>query len=96
MSVFGWDYPPGVTGNEPEITGEWPCDCGDGCERVPTDCCDDQYACETVSGSGLLSSDDSGIVVCRTGFGCAVNPDQHYVDEAEGLDLIAREERDTL
>lgn len=20
---FGWDYPPGVTGNEPEITGEW-------------------------------------------------------------------------
>ena len=21
---FGWDYPPGVTGNEPQITGEWP------------------------------------------------------------------------
>jgi hypothetical protein len=20
---FGWDYPPGVTGNEPEITGEY-------------------------------------------------------------------------
>ena len=23
--TFGWDYPPGVTGNEPEISGEWPC-----------------------------------------------------------------------
>lgn len=22
---FGWGYPPGVTGNEPQITGEWPC-----------------------------------------------------------------------
>lgn len=29
MSGFGWDYPPGVTGNEPQITGEWPCgNCG--------------------------------------------------------------------
>jgi hypothetical protein len=24
---FGWDYPPGVTGNEPQISGEWPCEC---------------------------------------------------------------------
>ena len=23
MSNFGWDFPPGVTGNEPEIAG-WP------------------------------------------------------------------------
>lgn len=21
------NYPPGVSGNEPQITGEWPCDC---------------------------------------------------------------------
>lgn len=30
VSVFGWDYPPGVTGNEPQIAG-WPeCPaCGD-------------------------------------------------------------------
>jgi len=28
-SNFGWDYPPGVTGNEPQITGEWRCaNCG--------------------------------------------------------------------
>lgn len=28
--IFGWSYPPGVTGREPEITGEYgPCDiCG--------------------------------------------------------------------
>jgi hypothetical protein len=26
---FGWHYPPGVTGLEPELTGEWPCEvCG--------------------------------------------------------------------
>lgn len=25
MSGFGWSYPPGVTGNEPELTGEWDC-----------------------------------------------------------------------
>lgn len=25
MSAFGWDYPPGVTGNEPQITGITPC-----------------------------------------------------------------------
>jgi len=27
MSIFGWDYPPGVTGSEPEIAGypEWEC-----------------------------------------------------------------------
>jgi hypothetical protein len=36
---FGWNYPPGVTGNEPEITGEWPCpkcqgEGGDRAERV--------------------------------------------------------------
>lgn len=28
---FGWDYPPGVTGNEPQITGLCP-DCGGECE----------------------------------------------------------------
>lgn len=24
MTSFGWDYPPGVTGNEPQISGIWP------------------------------------------------------------------------
>ena len=29
-SIFGWSYPPGVTGNEPEISGDYgPCEvCG--------------------------------------------------------------------
>jgi hypothetical protein len=71
MGVFGWDYPPGVTGNEPQITGEWPCDCGDGCEKVPTDCCDDQYECETVVGTNSTVSDDDRVRVCAVGFGCA-------------------------
>ena len=34
--IFGWSYPPGVTGREPEITGEWgPCEC---CGCDPADC----------------------------------------------------------
>lgn len=93
------NFPPGVTGMEPEITGDWPCDCGDSCEKRPTDCCDEQFVCETVSGSGSLSSDDSGIVVCRKGFGCGDGESEseyrHLQTEAEGLDLLAREERDT-
>ena len=36
MSIFGWSYPPGVTGNEPEIVGyEGPCDV---CGRSVDDC----------------------------------------------------------
>ena len=35
MSIFGWSYPPGVTGNEPEIAGyDGPCDiCGYGVDE---------------------------------------------------------------
>lgn len=32
---FGWDYPPGVTGNEPQITGIWPT------ETIVDDCISD-------------------------------------------------------
>ena len=42
MPDFGWGYPPGVSGNEPELTGEWPCyECGgSGGERDdPCPCC---------------------------------------------------------
>jgi hypothetical protein len=36
-SMFGWSYPPGVSGNEPEITGEYgPCEC---CGMDHADCC---------------------------------------------------------
>ena len=41
MVNFGWDYPPGVTGNEPQITGEDfsdeedPCDW---CGAAPCEC----------------------------------------------------------
>lgn len=34
MTDFGWHYPPGVTGLEPQISGDYPCSrCGgDGCD----------------------------------------------------------------
>ena len=36
MSIFGWSYPPGVTGNEPEIVGyDGPCAV---CGRGDDDC----------------------------------------------------------
>lgn len=39
---FGWDYPPGVTGNEPEITGEENDDYDD--TLGPCGCVDYHYA----------------------------------------------------
>lgn len=55
MSAFGWEYPPGVTGREPEITGEWPChDCG-GCGYDEDE--DGRHACQTCSGTGVLPED---------------------------------------
>lgn len=67
MGVFGWDYPPGVTGNEPQIVGAT-CDCGDDCETVGTDCCGEQPRCETVA---HLDTDGTvNVIVCRQGMGC--------------------------
>ena len=51
MPNFGWDYPPGVTGNEPQITGEWPCE---ECEGAGYDEDEDgKHACSHCEGSGL-------------------------------------------
>ena len=43
------NYPPGVTGNEPQITGEWPClECdGEGGDR------EERVACGRCKGSGI-------------------------------------------
>ena len=45
MSLFGWDYPPGVTGNEPEITGDYYTDECTKCGEL-RDLCPDCGACE--------------------------------------------------
>lgn len=57
-SDFGWDYPPGVTGNEPQITGEWPCEECDG--AGPDEDEDGKHGCRHCDGSGIEpeSSDD--------------------------------------
>ena len=49
------NYPPGVTGNEPEITGEWPCTyCGGtGYEEDE----DGKHACPLCHGSGIHPED---------------------------------------
>src|ERR1700760_2143179 len=51
MRSGGWrmssNYPPGVTGNEPEITGEWPCEC----DRDPD--------CKKCDGKGFVNGDEA-------------------------------------
>ena len=43
------NYPPGVSGNEPQITGEWPCSsCG---ARLP-----EEVDCPTCEGSRMIGS----------------------------------------
>jgi len=58
MPNFGWNYPPGVTGNEPQITGEWPCEeCGgQGWDEDE----DGKHACPHCDGSGMEPEDDDG------------------------------------
>jgi len=56
MTNFGWNYPPGVTGFEPQITGEWPCgECGG---RGYDEDEDGKHACGHCEGSGLEPEDD--------------------------------------
>jgi hypothetical protein len=49
------NYPPGVTGNEPQITGEWPCDLCYGLGYELTE--DGKEACELCGGSGIIPDD---------------------------------------
>mgnify|MGYP001252619288 CR=1 FL=1 len=49
------NYPPGVTGNEPPITGEWPCD---NCDGNGFDVDEDgKFACPVCNGTGILPED---------------------------------------
>ena len=70
MADFGWNYPPGVTGNEPQITGEWPCELCDGAggERDP-DGGNHHATCPRCKGTGI----DPEELVCPAGH--ASDPD---------------------
>lgn len=59
---FGWNYPPGVTGSEPEITGEWPCPkCGgEGGDR------EDRTKCWFCGGSGIAPEEAPDCPDCGT------------------------------
>jgi DnaJ-class molecular chaperone len=45
------NYPPGVTGNEPQITGEWPCDECDGMGYFEDE--DGKDSCKFCEGTGI-------------------------------------------
>ena len=51
------NYPPGVTGNEPQITGEWPCDHCDGAGGWV-----DDGTCPLCKGTGIYPEDAWPIV----------------------------------
>lgn len=54
---FGWDYPPGVTGREPQITGySPPCECGHEY--------DDHVDTEITYGDDDYGYDSFGSMVC--------------------------------
>ena len=50
--TFGWGYPPGVSPNDPHLTGEWPCF---ECAGEPFGDQDDPCMC--CSGSGIEPDD---------------------------------------
>ncbi len=51
------NYPPGVTGNEPELTGEWPCDeCGG---RGYDEDEDGKHSCPVCQGKGFINGDET-------------------------------------
>jgi DnaJ-class molecular chaperone len=53
------NYPPGVTGNEPQITGEWPCDMCGGMGYDEDE--DGKQPCETCNGTGIIPEDNIDI-----------------------------------
>lgn len=49
------NYPPGVTGNEPQITGEWPCDLCGGCGYEEDE--NGKNSCALCGGTGIHPED---------------------------------------
>jgi hypothetical protein len=45
------NYPPGVTGNEPELTGEWECSCDHGLDGEET--------CPVCQGKGFITGEET-------------------------------------
>lgn len=70
--------------------------CGGECERHTTECCG-QSLPECVTTSQYNGTDEGWYTFCEYGHGCALGEEwiAYYNIEAEGLDLIAQEERDT-
>lgn len=59
------NYPPGVTGNEPQITGEWPCDVCGGYGYDEDE--DGKHACPACRGTGIIPEDNIDLDDIRRG-----------------------------
>lgn len=55
------NYPPGVTGNEPQITGEYPCDLCGGCGYDEDE--DGKHSCPLCLGTGIYPEDAWDIMI---------------------------------
>jgi hypothetical protein len=51
------NYPPGVTGSEPQITGEWPCRVCEGCGYDDDENEDGKHTCGWCKGEGIDPED---------------------------------------
>ncbi len=56
--TFGWEYPPGVRGNEPQITGEWPCvECNGAGGENDQENVPQHWICPRCDGTGIEPED---------------------------------------
>lgn len=80
------NYPPGVTGNEPQITGEWPCDVCGGMGYDEDE--DGKHACNTCNGTGILPEDNIDMAEIRTALDKFMreNPELGGMDIEQGND----------
>jgi len=75
------NYPPGVTGNEPQITGEWPCYYCDGSGLEDEDE-DGKHSCTWCAGSGIEPDEWP---YCRNCYKPLKDIATYYINEADGL-----------
>lgn len=72
---FGWDYPPGVTGSEPQITGEWSEDEDEVLEADEIIDADEER-CTCTWSSFVKYGGGTGFDICKFDPACPVHGDE--------------------
>ena len=72
------NYPPGVTGNEPQLTGDWPCPA---CEGFGSDTGDEHRSCWYCGGTGVMPKTPPKCPSC----GASEPHTIFFLDDGEGI-----------